>query len=414
MPLLVQDELAASRLRRMKLTATALLLLAAALYVTSLSYDSHGYLRAGSEAAMIGGLADWFAVTALFRRPLGLPIPHTGLVPRKKDDLALKLGEFVTGHFLTRDVVVEQVRQADVVGRVGRFLGEPDVSHRLAKEVAFNTGVLLEALDADAVVESALELLRRDAARRSYAPVLGRVLDRAVQGGTQRPLVDIIVGRALAYLRVHSQELVPQAREFVDDRGWLASLLVSDKRIRGVIDGFADTLEQVERNPQHPARRWLEGLLRSVADELQHNPRTAAKLDVVLRQLIEDPQAQAVLHDVITDAIASIRESLSEEHGDLQQRIAELICSLAARALTDVDFHDRLERAVEAIMGHAVENYGDELTSLIRTQVARWDATSASERIELAVGRDLQFIRINGTAVGALAGLAIHTVTLAL
>ena len=414
MPLLVQDELAASRLRRMKASATALLLMAAALYVVSLSYDASGYLRAGSEAAMIGGLADWFAVTALFRRPLGLPIPHTGLVPRKKDDLAAKLGEFVTGHFLTRDAVVEQVRQADVVSRVGRFVGEPEVAERLAREVAFNAGVLLEALDPDAVVASALELLRRDQARRSYAPVLGRVLDRAIQGGTQRPLVDVVVGRSKAYLRAHREELVPQARDFVDDRGWLASLLVSDKRIRGVLDGLADTLEQVERNPNHPVRRWLEGLLRSVAHELQHDRHTAAKLDVLVGQLLEDPQAQAVLHDVVTDAMASVRESLKEDDGSLQHRIAALICSLGTRALEDPSFHDRLERLVEALVGHAVENYGDELTSLIRQQVAKWDATSASERIELAVGRDLQFIRINGTAVGALAGLAIHTVTLAL
>ena len=415
MPLLVQDDLAASRLRRMKLTATALLAVAAAVYVTSLSFEGTwvGFVRAGAEAAMVGGLADWFAVTALFRRPLGLPIPHTGLIPRKKDDLATKLGEFVTGHFLTREVVVEQVRHADVVGRIGRFLGEPDVAERLAREVAFNAGVLLEALDSDAVVASALELMRRDQARRSYAPVLGRVLERAIQGGTQRPLVDVVVGRSKAYLRAHREELLPQARDFVDDRGWLASLLVSDKRIRGAFDGLADTLEAVERDPRHPVRGWLEGLLRSVAHELQHDRQTAAKLDVLVGQLIEDPQAQEVLHDVVTDAIASVRESLSEDDGDLQQRIAGVISSLGTRAVSDPEFRERLSRLVEALVGHAVENYGDELTSLIRTQVARWDATSASERIELAVGRDLQFIRINGTAVGALAGLAIHAVTLA-
>ncbi len=415
MPLLVTDEDAAARLRRMKQTATALLAVAAAVYVTSLSFDGTlvGYVRAGSEAAMIGGLADWFAVTALFRRPLGLPIPHTGLVPRKKDDLALKLGEFVTGHFLTREVVVEQVRQADVVGRAGRFLGEPDVAERLAKEVAFNAGVVLEALDPDAVVASALVLIRRDQARRSYAPVLGRVLDRAIQGGTQRPLVDVVVGRSLAFLRAHREELMPQLRDFVDDRGWLASLLVSDKRLRGILDGLQDTLAAVERDPQHPVRRWLEGLLRSVAQELQHDPRTAAKLDVLIGQLLDDPQAQAVLHDVVTDAMLSVRESLSEDHGDLQQRIATMITSVGKRAISDEVFRERISHALEALVGHAVENYGDELTSLIRTQVARWDATSASQRIELAVGRDLQFIRINGTAVGALAGLAIHTVTLA-
>ncbi|MCW2601604.1 MAG: hypothetical protein JWM02_3433 [Frankiales bacterium] len=416
MPLLAQDDLAAARLRRMKLTATALLAAAASLYVLSLSFHGTavGFLRSGAEAAMVGGLADWFAVTALFRRPLGLPIPHTGLVPRKKDELATKLGEFVTGHFLTREVVVEQVPQADVVSRLGRFLAEPEVADRLAVEVAFNAGVLLEALDEKAVVASALELLRRDQARRSYAPVLGRVLDRAIEGGTQRPLVDVVVSRSKTYLRAHREELVPQAREFVSHRGWLASLLVTDKRIRGVLDGLADTLEAVERDPQHPVRQWLDGLLRTFAAELQHDRHTAAKLDVLLARLLEDPQAQAALHDVIADAIVSIRESLADADGDLQQRIAGLICSLGSRAVHDAEFRGRIESVLEAVVGHAVDNYGDELTSLIRTQVARWDATSASQRIELAVGRDLQFIRINGTAVGAMAGLTIHAVTLAL
>jgi uncharacterized membrane-anchored protein YjiN (DUF445 family) len=416
MPLLVQDDVAAARLRRMKLTATALLAVAAGLYLLSLSF--HGtaieFLRAGSEAAMIGGLADWFAVTALFRRPLGLPIPHTGLVPRKKDELATKLGEFVTGHFLTREVVTEQVAEAHIVEKVGAWLAEPDVADRLAAEVAFNTGVLLEALDEQAVVASALELLRRDQARRSYAPVLGRVLLRAIEGGTQRPLVDVVVGRSLVYLRGHREELVPQAKTFVEQRHWLVGLLVTDKRIRKLLDGLAETLEEVDRDPQHPMRQWLDGLLRTFADELQHDRHTAAKLDLLLGQLLEDPQAQAVLHDVITDAIASIRESLSDVDGDLQQRIAGLISALGSRAVSDPEFRARIEKVLMTFVGHAVENYGDELTSLIRTQVARWDATSASQRIELAVGRDLQFIRINGTAVGALAGIAIHAVTLAL
>ena len=416
MPLLVQDELAAARLRRMKLTATALLAVAAVVYGVSLSFEGTvvGFVRAGSEAAMVGGLADWFAVTALFRRPLGLPIPHTGLIPRKKDDLALKLGEFVTGHFLTREVVVEQVRQADVVTRLGRFLAEPEVADRIAREVAFNASALLGALDEQAVVASALELLRRDRARRSYAPVLGRLLERAIAGGTQRPLVDIVVNRAKTFLRSHREQLLPQARDFVDNRGWLASFLVSDKRIRNVLDGAAETLEEVERDQRHPFRGWLEGLLQSVAYELQHDRHAAAKLDVLLGQLLEDPQAQAALYDVITDALASVRESLADMEGELQHRISKLVTTMAARALDDQEFRARIEKGLEAFVGHAVENYGDELTSLIRTQVGRWDAASASERIELAVGRDLQFIRINGTAVGALAGLAIHTLTLAL
>jgi uncharacterized membrane-anchored protein YjiN (DUF445 family) len=416
MPLLAQDDVSAARLARMKRTATGLLVLAAVVYVVSLQLDgtAAGYLQAGAEAAMVGGLADWFAVTALFRRPLGLPIPHTGLVPRKKDELATKLGEFVTGHFLTREVVEQQVAEARVVERVGALLCGPDLADRLAREVAFNAGALMEVLDEEAVVASALELLRRDQARRSYAPVLGRILDRAIAGGTQHPLVDVVLRRTRVYLRAHREELLPQARAFVDERGWLASLLVTDKRIRHVLDGFADVLEEVERNPRHRVRRWLEELLRSFAHELQHDRHTAAKLDVVAARLLEDPQAQAVLHDVVTDALASVRESLADVDGDLQQRIAGLIGHLGRRLVEDAEFQGRVETVLQGVVGHAVDNYGDELTSLIRTQVARWDATSASRRIELAVGRDLQFIRINGTAVGALAGLTIHGITLVL
>ncbi len=416
MPLLAQDELSATRLRGMKRLATGLLIVSAVLYVVSLQFGGTAaeFLTAGSEAAMIGGLADWFAVTALFRRPLGLPIPHTGLVPRKKDELATKLGEFVTGHFLTREVVEQQVTEAAVVTKVGRLIADADVGERLAREVAFNTGVLLGVLDEEAVVASALELLRRDAARRSYAPVLGRVLERAIEGGTQRPLVDVVVSRSLAYLRAHREELIPQVKAFIEDRHWIAWLLTTDKRVRNLLDGAAETLEAIDGDQRHPMRLWLDGLLRSFADELRTDRHTAAKLDRLVGQLLDDPKAQAVLHDVVTDALASVRESLADVDGDLQQRIAVMISAVGQRLVDDVEFRSRVERVLQGIVGHAVENYGDELTSLIRSQVQKWDATSASQRIELAVGRDLQFIRINGTAVGALAGLAIHSVSLVL
>ena len=413
MPLLVSDELSLSRLRSMKRTATGLLLVAAAVYVISLQFDGAviGYVRAGAEAAMVGGLADWFAVTALFRRPLGLPIPHTGLVPRKKDELATKLGQFVTEHFLTREVVVAQLHEAAVLQRVAAMLRRPDLASRIARELSFNTSALLGALDEDAVVASALELLRRDQARRSYAPVLGRVLDRAVAGGTQRPLVDVVAGRASAYLRSNREQLLPSLREFVDERGVLAMLLVSDKRLRAAIDDFAALLGELAADPRHPLRHQLDTLLGHVAQALQTDRQVAAQLDQVLLNLLEDPQAQAVLHDVVTDAIASVRESLSDSDGALHDRLTAMVVALGERIATDVEFRQRLERTADSMIGHVVENYGDELTRLIRGQVEKWDATDASRNIELAVGRDLQFIRINGTAVGALAGLAIHTAT---
>ncbi len=410
MPLLASDERSLSRLRSMKRTASGLLVVAAAAYVVSLRLD-WGYLTAASEAAMVGGLADWFAVTALFRRPLGLPIPHTGLVPRKKDELATKLGEFVTEHFLTRDVVIGQLRDAAVLQRAAAVVRRPDVASRIARELSFNASALLGVLDEDAVVASTLELLRRDQARRSYAPVLGRVLERAIAGGTQKPLVDIMVTRGRTYLRSHREELLPTLRDFVEERSFLASLFVSDKRLRGLIDAAADVLGEVETDPRHQLRRSLEDVLRSMAHALQHDRQAAAQLDQVVLRLLDDPQAQAVLHDVVTDAIASVRESLSDAEGALHDRLTTMVVSLGERIAGDVEFRGRLEQVGERIIGHAVDNYGDEVTKLIRGQVQKWDARDASQNIELAVGRDLQFIRINGTFVGALAGLTIHAVT---
>ena len=413
MPLLDVDASSQQRLRRMKTVATGLLVAAAVAYGISLqlSGDWVGYLTAASEAAMVGGLADWFAVTALFRRPLGLPIPHTGLVPRKKDEIALKLGEFVTGHFLTREVVIEQLHEAQVLRRVAAWLREPEVADRVAREVGFNASALLASLDEDAVVASVIELVRRDQARRSYAPVLGKALERATDGGAHRPLLDVVLSRGKSYLRAHREELLPQLRQFVDDRGWLAALLVSDRRLRNVLVDLAALLEEMERNPRHRVRLWLEGLLRDIARALQQDRQVAARVDQAVLQLLDDPAAQAQLHEIVTDAVASVRDSLSEVDGELQQRLATLVLTLADRLVSDDEFRGRVERLAESVVGHAVDNYGDELTSLIRTQVARWDADSASRRIELAVGRDLQFIRLNGTAVGALAGLAIYTLS---
>jgi len=184
----------------------------------------------------------------------------------------------------------------------------------------------------------------------------------------------------------------------------------TSNRIRRVLDGLATTLEEVEHNPQHDLRLWLDGLLKSLAVELQTSPETAAKLNELASKFIED--SRPLLHEVVSDAMASVRQSLADPEGALQTRISMLIRQVGERAQTDEVFRRRAEVTLEGLVGHVVERYGSELTELIRRQVAAWDATAASRNIELAVGRDLQFIRINGTLVGALAGLAIHTASL--
>jgi uncharacterized membrane-anchored protein YjiN (DUF445 family) len=404
-------------LRRMKRRATGLLVVTAAVFLVSFllpETTATGYLRAAAEAGMVGGLADWFAVTALFRHPLGLPIPHTALVPRKKDELATKLGEFVTGHFLTPDAVVEQVAQARLVRRVAERLASGETAGSVGADVAAAATALLDAVDEHAVTDQLLDLARRDLDRRSYTPVLGQFLARAVEGQGQRPLVDVCVSRTRVYLESHREELLPQLRAFLESQGFMVKVFITDARVYLLILRAVELLREVEADPEHELRRWLDGLLASWVDDLRYDADTARRVDAQLRALLEDPHLQSLLHAVVTDVVASVRTSLAEVDGGLQQRLAALVQEAASRVLLDPALERRLEERLQTAVRYAVENYGDTVVALISRTVAGWEAADASARIEAAVGRDLQFIRINGTVVGALAGLVIHAVAVTL
>ncbi len=404
-------------LRRMKRNATGLLVLAAVVFLATFAVPETtllGFVRAGAEAAMVGGVADWFAVTALFRHPLGLRIPHTALIPRKKDELATKLGEFVTGNFLTPDAVVDQVAEARLVRRVAERLADPDAAALVGRELSAAAGALLDAVDEHFLTDYVLDLARRDLDRRSYTPVLGQFLARAVEGRGQRPLVDVCVTRLHAYLANNREQLHPQIKKFVNDQGWLGWLAATDKRVDRLLDVMIAKLAEVEADPDHPLRRWVDGLLESLADDLRYNADTARAVDAQLRALLEDAHLQSLLHAVLADVLTSVRLSLDEVDGGLQDRIATLVRDTGARIVGDVALERRLDERVQQAVRYAVEHYGNTVVALIQKTVSRWDARDASLRIEAAVGRDLQFIRINGTVVGGLAGVVLHAVSLGL
>ena len=408
----------AGPLRRMKVAATAALAIAAAVYVIGVTV--HGgrggflaFVRAGAEAGLVGGLADWFAVTALFRRPLGLPVPHTALVPRKKDELATKLGEFVTGWFLTPEALARQVADARVVDRVGSWLAEPAHATAVAGELAIAADAALARVDGVEVADVCLELARRHRASERTSPLLGRLLAAAVDGDVQRPLIDVIAARGRDHIYTHMDQLRPTVRRFLEERNWLTSLVTTDRFVSRLLRDAAAELDAVSRRPEHPLRVALEGVLRDVAGELQADGRSGAAVEEVIGRLLEDPRVREVARDAAAGALRSVRSSL-EPGGDLVVRAAGLLERLGAALVGDGRLHSDVERWTTDVVGHAVRRYGGELTTLIRRQVGEWPAAAASRRIELAVGRDLQYIRINGTVVGALAGVTIHAVSLAL
>ena len=405
-------------LRRAKRGATGLLVAAAAVFLlTFLAEDGErgwvGFVRAAAEAGMVGGLADWFAVTALFRHPLGIPVPHTALVPRRKDALAASLGDFVTGYFLTEDNVRERLRDADVVRRVAAWIGSRDVADRLGREAVLTAAAGLDVLRADDAVDLLLDVARRDAGRRSYAGLAGGLLADVTAGGAHGPLLDT----ALPYLRrlVETNRVAIRSTVHrLSERSVLLWLFTTDKRVDRLIDGWIDVAREVEADPHHELRQALEDFLRRVADDLRADTDLARRVDGLVHDLLRDPTTRRWLTGVVEGALAALHETVRDVDGPGPARVARALRTLADRVLSDEAFRARLERGLERGVLHAVEHYAGEFTRLVEDTVARWDGRATADRIELAAGRDLQFIRVNGTVVGALAGVVIHAVAVLL
>jgi len=406
-------------LRRAKRGATGLLAAAAVVFLLTFAAEDGergwvGFVRAAAEAGMVGGLADWFAVTALFRHPLGIPVPHTALVPRRKNALAASLGDFVTGHFLTAANVRARLVDADVVRRIGTWLSAGDTADRLAREAVSSSAAVLDVLRPDDVADLVLEVARRDAGKRSWAALAGQLLADVTDEGAHRPVVEVALPYVRRSIEQNRPAVVSSLKRLVEGSSWLVWLFTTDKRIQRLVDTGVRLLAEVEADPQHELRIALDRFLRTLSAELRGGGELAVRVDALVGQVLRDADTRQWLVGAVEGTLASLRETLGEPSGPGPVRIAASLRRLGERAVHDPDLHGRMEGLLERAVLHVVENYAAEFTRLIEDTVRRWDGPATADRIELAAGRDLQFIRINGTVVGALAGVVIHAVAVAL
>ena len=410
------DPVARVRLRRMKTVATGLLAVAAGIFLATFALPDNtatGYVRAAAEAGMVGGLADWFAVTALFRYPMRLKIPHTALIPNKKDEIATKLGEFVEGNFVTPDRVAEFLRRSRPVERTGVWLADPVNADRAGREASALLTAGLAAVDTRKAAEVLLRVIRGDLDRRSYSPVLGELLGTAVQGRTHDPLVEVLVREGRPLLVRHRDVIHDHLKDLLESLNLVTRILATHKAVDRIIDWAIESLEEMERRGRsHPVRPVLDGLLQKLADELCADGETSRTVDDQLRRLTEQPRTLELVDRIVTDMLGSAQTALTPD-GDLRGALPELIQGLGHRMTNDTVFAERLESALESGARFVVGRYSAQIVPFIAHQVAAWDAMEASDRIETAIGRDLQFIRINGTVVGAIAGVAIYSVAVA-
>lgn len=401
-------------LRRMRTVATGLLVLAAVVFLATLRLDHDGvwgFVNTAAEAAMVGALADWFAVTALFRHPLGIPVPHTALVKKRKDELGRNLQEFVTENFLTEEIARDRLATARVAERLGAWLLVPRHRRRVLEEIARGGTRALERVEDQDVHDFLAELLLPRLAQEPVSPILGSLLEGVVDGGNHTGLVDLGIDEVRQWLGDNPHLF----KQVVGDKApWWTPEWVDDKVIDWTYRQALGWLDEMRRDAHHPARVALDDLLQRLASDLQHDSDVMASAEALKERLLAHPQVPTSAVAVWQSLRTSLLGAMAERESYFWSRGDELLTHLGTHLVEDEAWQQRLETHLGEVVAFFVNTYGDELAEVISVTVERWDADEASERIELFVGRDLQFIRINGTVVGALAGLAIHTVAVLL
>lgn len=403
-------DLAAARRR-----ATALLAVVTAAFVAVTVSGVHGtllsYVQAGTEAAMVGGVADWFAVTALFRRPLGLPIPHTALIVERKDQFAATLGQFVQENFLNAEVLAERIRSARLAPRLAAWLADEANAARFSGHAASLVVTVVGTFRDEDVQRMLTAELTRAVDAVEVAPLAGRALRAIIAGGHHAELFNFILSGADRYLDGHYAEL--RERFETEAPRWLPDAVygrVYDRihaRLRERLAAMAD-------DPDDETRRQFEEWLAGLPDRLETSPGLRERGERVKRDVLGSAGLRdwsSVLWKNVKDAL---RAQAADPESELRRRLADGLAVVGRRLGSDSRLQGSLERVIESAARALADQFHDELAGLVTGTIQRWDASQTSTQLELLLGRDLQFIRINGTVVGAGVGLALHAIALGL
>jgi uncharacterized membrane-anchored protein YjiN (DUF445 family) len=404
------DEERRRGLRRMRTVAVGLLVVAACVYVATLGTDGFwGYVNAGAEASMVGAIADWFAVTALFKHPLGIPIPHTALVPRRKDELGKGLEEFVGENFLQEDIIRERVAAATISARVGDWLADPANARRVVDEVTDVAAIALDKVRDDHVADLVTQALVPRFRDEPIAPLLGSTLMEVLRDDLHHGVVDLVLEEMHRWLVDNPDTF---ARVLGERAPWWAPPRLNDAVTSRIHVEAVAWVEDIRSDPQHRAREALDSMLGQLARDLLNDEETQARAEAFKVRLLDHPQVVTTAISLWKAMRAALLSSIRDREGAVRQRLLVEVNLFALRLGDDAALRERLDRSAADLTVFMIERYGAELTTVITHTIERWDGKEAARRIELHVGRDLQFIRINGTIVGGLVGVLIHTVSL--
>jgi uncharacterized membrane-anchored protein YjiN (DUF445 family) len=365
------------------------------------------YVRAAAEGGMVGALADWFAVTALFKYPMGIKIPHTAIIPRRKDQIGASLGEFVETNFLSEQVVQDKLASVNIARRAGEWLATPAGADRVAQEGAAVIRGAFKVLNDDDVQAVIEGMVRKHLLTPPWGPPVGRIAERIFHDGHHHTLVDLLVDRAA---------------DWVDDNHETVSRLVSDRSPTWVpqfVDGLVGDkvyveilkfVRAVQADPNHQVRQQIDKYLNDLARDLQHDPAMIARAEDIKAQVLGDPEVRELASRTWGTVKNALLGAVDDPDSELTVKFKAAVRDFGSRLVNDPELAGKVNTWIGDAAGYLVKTYRSDIAGVITDTVARWDAEETSQKIELQVGKDLQFIRINGTVVGSLAGLLIFTV----
>src|SRR3954464_2843395 len=395
----------------MKVVATGLLVVMAAVFVVARAFEPQypwlAYVKAFAEAAMVGGLADWFAVTALFRHPLGLPIPHTAIIPRNKDRIGEALASFLKENFLIPSVVARRMQNIDVAGATGRFLQTPaGEGTRIRPGASRLIADIFESLDDErlgGIVKGAISSRLRS---MEVSPLLGHALASAIHEDRHVPMLEAAI-RWTARARDANEQLI---RDMVRKKAnWVLKLAGLDAKLAdAIIDGLRKLTVEMSTDPAHPVRLKIEEALAQLANDLQTRPETRERVEAIKEQLLDNKSVSLWLDALWQKGREAIIKAARNPDAVLAGKLGEVMKSMGTTLESDPRIRAAINQfARRATVGMAA-SYGSSIVKLVSETVRSWDARTVTARLEAAVGRDLQYIRINGTLVGGMVGLVLH------
>ncbi len=411
-PLRPEDEaLRVTRLRNMKAWALALLVIATVIFIVARIFEGRypwlGIVRATAEASMVGGIADWFAVTALFKHPMGIPIPHTAIIPTRKDRVGVTLGAFVQKNFLHKDVIVAKLHTLNAAERMAKWMVEPENSRRIARQLAKSLAAAANVLRDEDVEQVITKAVVGRVQKTQVAPLLGRALSLLTAGNRHQALLDDAI-RLLAKGISENQDLI---RERVEKESpWWIPGAVDDKIAARIVAALERTMKAVHADPNHPLRERFDNAIDEFIVKLQASPEVILKAEQIKEDLLQADTVRQFSASLWSDAKASIVRHAENPDGFNPETIERGLTAFGNAILADPLLMQKVDAwLIEGVVA-VTERYQDEVGELIASTVRRWDPVATSQRIELAIGRDLQFIRINGTLVGGLAGMLLYLV----